>query len=280
MFLMGGAFRLERVTFDSCTATTGDAGGVYIWDNYGNNPITATISQCTFSRSTTAGRGGGIAIAGAQNAVTGCTFLQNSATTTGAALYHIGGHLTISDSLFAANSGGYTFYFEGASVAELTNDTIVDNTEGGVSTNNAAQVTLVNDTIANNQCNVQSCYNGVGIRQNSGGTLTLTNTILFHNIQNGMDGNCSANGSVTSLGHNLTDSAANARIGPIASDLILTDPLLGPLADNGGPTQTVAITIDSPAYNAADDAVCPPTDERDVPRPAAGRCDIGAFEVQ
>ncbi|HEY7150232.1 MAG TPA: choice-of-anchor Q domain-containing protein, partial [Solirubrobacterales bacterium] len=61
-------------------------------------------------------------------------------------------------------------------------------------------------------------------------------------------------------------------------DLQNTDPLLGQLADNGGPTQTLALLRHSPAIGAGNDATCPATDQRGVPRPQGGHCDIGAFE--
>jgi predicted outer membrane repeat protein len=65
--------------------------------------------------------------------------------------------------------------------------------------------------------------------------------------------------------------------------LINTDPLLGPLADNGGPTPTHALLQDSPAIDAAGE--CPvelTVDQREFPRPGAGTtlCDLGAFEYQ
>lgn len=56
------------------------------------------------------------------------------------------------------------------------------------------------------------------------------------------------------------------------------DPYLQPLANNGGPTQTMAITADSPARDAG--AACPATDQRGVTRPQLAACDLGAFEVQ
>ena len=58
-----------------------------------------------------------------------------------------------------------------------------------------------------------------------------------------------------------------------------TDPLLGPLTSNGGPTQTRAIPVTSPAFNAGAGAPnCPATDQRGTVRPQGAACDIGAFE--
>lgn len=55
------------------------------------------------------------------------------------------------------------------------------------------------------------------------------------------------------------------------------NPQLQALADNGGPTRTMAITAASPAFNAGAD--CPPTDQRGVARPQGAACDLGAFEA-
>lgn len=58
------------------------------------------------------------------------------------------------------------------------------------------------------------------------------------------------------------------------------DPLLGPLQNNGGFTQTLALLVGSPAINAGNDAVCPATDQRGVTRPQGSHCDMGAYEYQ
>ena len=66
-----------------------------------------------------------------------------------------------------------------------------------------------------------------------------------------------------------------------SGDQVNTDPLLGPLAANGGPTLTHAELPGSPAIDHANSAACPATDQRDVsrPQPRGGACDIGAFEL-
>jgi hypothetical protein len=54
----------------------------------------------------------------------------------------------------------------------------------------------------------------------------------------------------------------------------MADPKLGPLADNGGPTKTMALLAGSPAIGGG--AGCPSTDQRGEPR--KGACDIGAYQ--
>jgi hypothetical protein len=56
--------------------------------------------------------------------------------------------------------------------------------------------------------------------------------------------------------------------------------MLGPLADNGGPTDTYALLSGSPAFDAGNAAGCPATDQRGLPRPGFAACDVGAFEAQ
>ncbi|MEJ8672811.1 choice-of-anchor Q domain-containing protein [Streptomyces sp. MS1.AVA.1] len=76
------------------------------------------------------------------------------------------------------------------------------------------------------------------------------------------------------MGHNI-DSDGSCRL-TAAGDLPSRDPLVGPLADNGGPTDTVALLPGSLALDAADG--CPATDQRGVARPQGAACDIGAYE--
>ena len=58
-----------------------------------------------------------------------------------------------------------------------------------------------------------------------------------------------------------------------------TNPVLGPLGYHGGPVMTLPLLPGSPAIDAGDDAACPPTDARGVPRPFGAHCDIGAYEA-
>jgi len=124
-------------------------------------------------------------------------------------------------------------------------------------------------------------YSG-GIENESGGTVTLTNTIVAGNttFHSGPD----LLGTIATGGHNLfgTTSGATITLGP--GDLV-NPPLLGPLGSFGGPTQTIPLLAGSPAIDAGSDAVCAGAtvgnkDQRGITRPFGVHCDIGAFEYQ
>jgi uncharacterized repeat protein (TIGR01451 family) len=125
---------------------------------------------------------------------------------------------------------------------------------------------------------LNSAATGGGV--NNAGTATaakLSGTLLSVNT----GGNCA--GTIESGGSNL-DSGTTCAFGA-TGDQSSADPLLGPLADNGGPTATHALLSGSPAIDAATNSDCPATDQRGVARPVDGNgdsvaaCDIGAFEA-
>jgi len=99
---------------------------------------------------------------------------------------------------------------------------------------------------------------------------TITNSILASNV------NCGYyQGTFISQGHNLsTDNTC-----PLSAtgDVTNTDPLLTPLVTVSG-TVVCALMPGSPAIDAGDDSICPPTDQTGFPRPYGAHCDIGAYE--
>jgi len=104
---------------------------------------------------------------------------------------------------------------------------------------------------------------------------TFKNTIVADNFpENGYN----YFGTVISSGHNL--DSENSCGFDATGDLVNTDPMLGPLQDNGGPTFTCALPIDSPAVDAGDNSGAPDTDQRGVTRPQGTTVDIGAFELE
>jgi len=145
-------------------------------------------------------------------------------------------------------------------------------------------ITLVNATVAGNQAKGGT---GSSTGSESGGGIDLalglamsTNSVVSGNsAATGPD----CDGTVNSGGHNLLGSDASCSGFTGTGDLVNMDPLLGPLQNNGGPTQTMALLDGSPAIDAADDAVCAAPrvngkDQRRVSRPQGPHCDIGAYE--
>jgi hypothetical protein len=110
----------------------------------------------------------------------------------------------------------------------------------------------------------------------SGGIHGSINSSLVNNLlATNTPGNCS--GDLSDLGHNLSSDGSCAFTN--TGSLNNTDPLLGPLANNGGPTLTMALLPGSPAIDAGDNSAAPPTDQRGFPRPVGPAVDIGAYEL-
>ncbi|MEZ4862052.1 MAG: choice-of-anchor Q domain-containing protein [Caldilineaceae bacterium] len=215
------------------------------------------------------GNGGGI-VNGGQLTVTASTIAGNHAQTRGGGIYHSVGVLTLANSTVTNNYGD----FAGGGIANFdrmssVNSTISGNfTEGaGGGILNGGRLAVVNLTVADNHAgDGNSLYNS--------GTLTATNTIM---TDGAIGKNCTNWGIVNSLGANL-ERAANCGF-TAANDLQNRDPLLAPLADNGGATPTHALLLDSPALDTGNNCPPPATDQRGLARPSGAKCDIGAFEA-
>src|SRR6266581_920789 len=199
----------------------------------------------------------------------------------------------------AGNAGG-GIDNENNDTLMITNCTVSGNTAGlGGGMFNGGPLTIGSITVSGN-----SAANGGGIYNSGGGTATITDSTfsgntassgggVFNNetlqigdtiLNMGASGaNISDFGTVTSLGYNLSsDNGGGVLTGP--GDQINTDPLLGPLQNNGGPTFTHALLPGSPAINTGDPTFTPPPsfDQRGpgFVRVVSGRIDKGSFEVQ
>lgn len=131
-------------------------------------------------------------------------------------------------------------------------------------------------TIAGNHINAPG---GGLFLADSASSFALENTIVADNTI----GNCAGSGTFHSAGFNLETANSCGLTGP--GDVVNTDPKLGPLQNNGGPTPTRALAAGSPAVDAGtcQSTLGAPltTDQRGVarPQPAGGKCDIGAYEL-
>jgi CSLREA domain-containing protein len=141
--------------------------------------------------------------------------------------------------------------------------------------------TIVNSTISGNSVGVAGIGGGLSVYNPEpmvGGSaaLSLKNTIIAGNTGPMGPSDCGTVATVTS-DHNLSGDASCMFTDPGSKQN--ANPQLGPLQDNGGETDTLALLAGSPAIDAGTNAGCPPTDQRGVSRPQGPGCDIGAFEL-
>ncbi|HSH03358.1 MAG TPA: LamG-like jellyroll fold domain-containing protein [Anaerolineae bacterium] len=187
--------------------------------------------------------------------------------------------LHIENSLFYSNTsryGGGALYLLSDNTVFITNTTFYNNSAGTggaepavIFANNRTHVNMYHVTMDTD--NSSATY-GVFVDSNS--YMTMTNSVIA-----GFPTNCATNGTngmLTSGGYNLTDDSSCAAIG---SDIVNTDPLLGALQDNGGPTWTqLPLYSESPLIDGAGSCAVA-RDQRGELRDD-GACDIGAVEIQ
>jgi hypothetical protein len=228
--------------------------------------------------------GGGIWSDGGSVSITNSTIVENLAADGG-----VGGQGGQTDDTepggFGGDGGnggaGGGVQIEGPTVTPvLLNDTIADNLRGFAGLGGSGGV---------NQNQAVGQHGSAGINGFGGGVVDaplsasdnspateLVNTLLADNSSNCYGG---SEGKVVDGGHNLSFGTSDD---DCPSTFGSGDPKLGTLADNGGPTPTIALQAGSVAIDQipATGAGCPATDQRGVPRPqpAGGECDIGAYE--
>ncbi|OQX25343.1 MAG: hypothetical protein BWK80_16065 [Desulfobacteraceae bacterium IS3] len=188
------------------------------------------------------------------------------------------GTLTISCCTLTGNaavSGGAVF---NAGKLTMTNSTLSGNaaSDAGGALYNEGNAALLFCTIAKN-----TAENGGGIFSSEKGMTEIKNTLITDNCRDTPPA-CpypDIAGEIRSQGHNLIRAAADGNA-YTETDIPDQDPLLVPLADNGGPTPTHAIAVNGPAIDAADcndmEGHLVAKDQRRAVR--AEKCDIGAFE--
>jgi hypothetical protein len=265
------------------------------------NSGTLTVNGSTISGNAS---GGGIVNLGTMT-LNRCAISQNSAIGIDGYYSNAGGidnegTLTVNDSTINGNSAVGNYVCGGgiynAGTLTISNSTLNGNQAGGASNatgggidNEGGPVVLNNSTLSGNSATMYG-GDGYGGGISNGGCVTnrgSPNTVTLRNsiVANNKGGNCG--GSMTSKGYNLSsDKTCHFNS---TGDLNRTDPKLGRLQNNGGPTKTKALLPGSPAINAGNPAGCTDgkghllkTDQRGKPRPdkKSGRCDMGAYERQ
>jgi hypothetical protein len=219
------------------------------------------------------GNGGGVRNTGGQLLLSNLALEDNAAPTGGGGVFNAGGTVTIADSTINGNASadpGGGVASDGGSV-NLTNVTISGNTAFG-----GAAVAITGGSLSANNATISGNFSSLGSLRSEGGSITFSNSIIGPNSAT----NCVTGtaGAFFSSGHNLSNDSTCSLTA--AGDLPNTDPLIEPLADNGGPTLTHALQPLSPAIDAGDDVFCSDTDQRGIDRPQGPQCDIGAFELE
>jgi chitodextrinase len=266
-----GALTVSGSTFtgNSSPSSAGTSGGGI--DNSG----TLNLSTSTFS-SNTAQEGG--AVFNQKTAtVTNSTFASNTATIYGGgALLNAAGTMTVSGSTFTGNVGPGGGAIDNDTTLNISDSTFNGNTggtNGGGAIINFGPATVTQTTISGNS----SLY-GANILNYTGFTLKMSMSI----VANGQGGpNCGGGQPVTDAGYNL-DTGSTCGFSTANKSMSNASPQLGPLASNGGPTQTMALPSGSPAVDAipASTSGCTgTTDQRGTTRPQGTGCDIGAYEL-
>lgn len=162
--------------------------------------------------------------------------------------------------------------------------------QGGALILNAGVIDVVNSTFASNFATFQ----GGAIFAGSNAEVTLTSSLFYDNRLDPTHTNpvtseyqgYHTNRELQNGGNNLQYPREKPDFGHDINNLItlppesiiFEDPLLDPLADNGGPNQTMALQAGSPAIDTGNNAACPAADQRGIARPQGSGCDIGAYE--
>ena len=293
----GGVSNEGKATFTEVIITANGTG------SGGGGVSNGTGATSTFVKSTVAGNfaaasGGGVRIGFGATAIFVATTLSgNTANVSGGGISNNDGVASLTDSTLSGNasiSEGGGIFNSAAGSSTIVNSTISGNrtnlSGGGVHGGSSA---VANATITANVAD--SDANGTGDGGGVAGTaLTAKNSIIGGNIDPSpppglVSPDCQ--GNLTSQGYNLISNNSGCTGTPGLGDKIGSAglpiaPGLGPLKDNGGPSPTHALLASSPAHNAGSPAppggpgdACAATDQRGVPRPQGGRCDMGAFEA-
>ncbi len=304
-----GTAIISQSTISNNSAEYNAGGGIH-------NSGTLTISESTISENDANESGGGINTSG-MTTINNSTISDNSARYNGGGINNSYGTLTVDGSTISGNQsieengGGISNSYSGT--ATITDSTISGNSAeeggGGITTRGTLTIqnstisgnwltygggggievsygttTIKNSTIANNTTGIYG--NGGGVFLSKYGTTDIVSTIIGDNTA-AIEGNDlfhEAGGTLNvdhsliesdDTGHAIPDSSAS---GDGLGNIVGLDPRLGPLANNGGPTQTHLLYVGSPALNSGSNPDGLTTDQRGEARDDGSGIDMGAFE--
>lgn len=260
----------------------GTGGALYFAGSPGRPPLGNSITLSYF-HGNYANNGAGIAAKGNLN-VTTSTLSGNNATDSAGAIEIIGGTLSLGystlydnwamDTLYNGGLGGGIFNF-GYGAVTVSNSTISGNraTKGGAIANTYGSLEIENSTIADNQATTHG--DGVYFRY-AYYAFDMQSTIV---ASNGATEDLFPPGMMVTGSNDLVMSAPGVDLPP---GTISADPMLMPLADNGGPTLTQALATGSPAIDAGSNPHTLSFDQRGTgfARVYGAAADIGAYELQ
>jgi len=278
---LGAAVLLDTLLFDN--RAIGGAGLL--------NENVAVLDGCRLFQNVASGPGGGLWNDGGLVRITDSSVEANQAYLGGGIENTNMGETTILSSTISANvalANGGGIVNGGGALLVTTNTTISGNRAedrgGGLENLGTARLSFV--TIAANVADSDddAFGNGGGIWGPPSSSLDLKNSIIAANSDLGGEApDC--DGTLDTAGHVLVQDITNCTLSGSGTKLTGVDPLLGALADNGGPTQTQALGNGSPAIDAVTDctdldSAAVTVDQRGVARPQRAACDLGAFERQ
>ena len=240
IYSKSGDVKLSGSTVSS--NTSGSTGGG-IYSNLGD----VTLTNATVSGNISGDNGGGIFSISGDVTITGSTVSGNSSGFHGGGGVSSAGMLDIASSTLSGNSARFGGAIRNSGIATIISSTISGNTAveaaGGIATNGGT-LTVISSTITEN-----SSPDGGGVYFEPGtASVTLSSSIVANNSGQDLTGD-DFSGSYNLIGDGLNLGAL--------TDTVTGAPLLGPLADNGGPTQTHALLPGSPALDVLSVAADP-----------------------
>lgn len=280
----------------SANASSNFGGGMYsITSGSTDSSMTSPrLTNVTFLGNT-APRGGGLVTMNSNAILNDVTFVNNTATggagggmnnqtasSNDPASVPVLTNVTFKDN--TANGGGGLF--NGNSNPILTNVTFSGNTanvRGGAIFNEGSSPILNNVTISGNTAPAGfggAMRNVVGVAPaNKQSNPVIRNSILWgNNAGGGLDEITSDGVGVTAISNSVVEGGCQPA-GSVCTNILIGDPLLVALADNGGLTHTMALGAGSSAIDAGDNSTCAADDQRGIARPQGLACDAGAYEV-